>query len=155
MKLKVQFSKQREIYEVEGAGKAALDLDELSLSMRGVTAESKDVLEAVGLDGGESVVDLLDGHVSAGEVHHGLDADDVLHTVGDVESEIGGGAASAPGDVAESGVVGDHTVHPLKEVVDTIVGLWREELERENNLPVISKTFLDLLNHLHLCPLRI
>jgi hypothetical protein len=71
--------------------------------VRGIAAESENVLEAVGLDGGESVVDLVNRHVGAGEVHHGLDADDVLHPVGDVEGEIGGGATGAPGDVAECG----------------------------------------------------
>jgi hypothetical protein len=140
----------RESYEVEGAGKAALDLDELVLAVRGITAESENVLEAVGLDGGEGVIDLVDGHVGAGEVHHGLDADDVLHPVGDVEGEIGGGATGAPSDVAECGVVSHHAVHPLEEVVHSIVRLGREELEREHHLPFLRKPCLDLLNHLHL-----
>ena len=86
----------------------------ISPNPRSVTAKSKDVLETINLDGLKSVVNLLNKHVSAGEMHHGLDADHVLHTVGDVDSEIGGGTPGSPSDVAECRVVSHHTLHPLE-----------------------------------------
>lgn len=97
-----------------------------------VTAEGEDVLDAIGVDGGEGVVDLVDGHVGAGEVHHGLDAEDVLHPVGDLEGEIGGGSAGAPGDVAEGGVVRRHALHPIEQVVHPVLSLRGEEFEGEH-----------------------
>lgn len=146
--------------QVEGAGEPALDLHELVLAVRGIAAEGEDVLDPIGLDGGEGVVDLLDGHVGAGEVHHGLDADHVLHPVRDVQGEVGGGPAGAPGDVAEGRVVDDHPVHPLEKVVHAVLRLGREELEREHHLPLAAAAATavahagrlpDLLNHLHCC----
>ena len=79
-----------------------------------VTAESKDILETINLDGLKSVVNLLNRHIGAGEMHHGLDADHVLHIVGDVDSEIGGGTPGSPSDVAECRVMSHHTLHPLE-----------------------------------------
>lgn len=114
-----------------------------------VAAESKNVLEAVGLDGLEGVVDLLDGHVGAGEMHHALHADDVLHFVGDVQSQIGGGATGAPRDVAEARIVSHHPIHPLQQVVHPILRLRREELEREHHLLLIHQCLLDFVDHLH------
>lgn len=136
-------------YKVEGAGKTALDLNKLVLAMGWVAAESKNVLEAVGLDGLEGVVDLLDGHVGAGEMHHALHADDVLHFVGDVQSQIGGGATGAPRDVAEGRIVSHHPIHPLQQVVHSILRLRREELEREHHLLLIHQCLLDFVDHLH------
>ncbi|GLU03724.1 hypothetical protein SLE2022_209100 [Rubroshorea leprosula] len=52
-------------------------------------------------------------------MHHGLNADDVLHLVSNIKGEVGGGATSAPGDVAECRIVRHHPVHPLEEVVDS------------------------------------
>ena len=86
----------------------------ISPNPRSVTAKSKDVLETINLDGLKSVVNLLNRHVGAGEMHHGLDADHVLHTVGDVDSEIGGGTLDSPSDVAERRVVSHHTLYPLE-----------------------------------------
>lgn len=79
--------------------------------------------------------------------------DHVLHAVGDVEGESGGGSAGAPGDVAEGGAEGDHAVHPVEEVVDTLVGLGGEVLEGEEDLPLLRRRLPDLLYHLHLLPL--
>ena len=41
-------------------------------------------------------------------------ADHVLHPVGDVDSEIGGGTPGSPSDVVECRVVNHHTLHPLE-----------------------------------------
>ena len=60
------------------------------------------------------MVDLLNMHVGAGEMHHGLDADHVLHPVGDVESDIGDGTTGSLSDVAECRVVSHYTLHPLE-----------------------------------------
>ncbi|KAG8369332.1 hypothetical protein BUALT_Bualt14G0000400 [Buddleja alternifolia] len=120
--------------------------------MRWISAEGEDVLNAVRLDGGESVVDVLDGHVSTGEVHHSLDADHVVHSIGDVKGEIGGGSASAPGDVAKRRVVSHHSFHSIKEVIDAILGLGREELEGEDDprrVIVRGGCLEDLVYHLH------
>ena len=83
---------------------------------RSVTAESKDVLETINLDGLKSVVDLLNRNVGVGEMHHGLDADHVLHPVGDVDSEIGGGTPRSPSEIGGvlHPVVSHHTLHPLE-----------------------------------------
>jgi len=70
--------------EVESASEAALDLDEFILTMRRIATKSKNILDSIGFDGFEGVIDLLNGHVGAGEMHHSLDTDDVLHLVGDV-----------------------------------------------------------------------
>ncbi|KAG2290198.1 hypothetical protein Bca52824_049802 [Brassica carinata] len=64
-------------------------------------------------------------------MHHALHTDNVLHPGSYVEGEISSGPASSPSDVAESGAVGDHTVHTFEEVVDSIFGFGREELEGE------------------------
>ena len=118
--------------------------------MRRVAAEGKHILDAVGLDSVESMVDLLDRHVGTGEMHHGLDADGVLHLVGDLEGEIGGGATSSPCDVAEGGGVRHHPIHPVEEIIDSILGLGREEFEGEDDLSFLGARITDLLNHLHL-----
>ena len=44
-----------------------------------------------------------------------------------------------------------HAVHPLEEVLDALLGLGREVLERERR-PAIRRGLLDLLDHLHLEP---
>lgn len=75
----------------------------------------------------------------------------VLHAVGDVEGEVGGGSPGAPGDVAEGRAVRHHAVHPLEEVLDPLLGLGREVLERERR-PAILRRLLNLLDHLHLEP---
>ncbi|RRT51425.1 hypothetical protein BHE74_00034780 [Ensete ventricosum] len=77
------------------------------------------------------------------EVYH------VLHPVGDVEGEVGGGSAGAPGDVAESWVVGDHAVHAFEEVLHALLRLGREELEGEHRPPIALGRGLDLVDHLH------
>lgn len=142
-------------YEVESTGETSLDLDELVLAVRWVTTEREDIMNAIGLDGGEGVVDLLDGHVGAGEVHHGLDADHVLHAVGYLQRQIGGGSAGAPRDVAERRVVRHHPLQSVEQVVDTILRLRGEEFEREHNPIVIGRRCLqDLLYHLHLTSQR-
>ena len=51
--------------------------------MKGVAAKGKRILDAIGLDGAESVVDLLRRYVGASKVRHGLHADHILHLVGD------------------------------------------------------------------------
>lgn len=138
-------------YKVQGAGESSLDLDELILSMRRIPAQSEDILNAIGLDGGEGVVDLLDGHIRAGEVHHGLDAHHVLHAVGDLQRQIRRGSAGSPSDVAERRVVRHHPLHSVEQVVDTVLRLRREELEGEHHPVVIGARRLpDLLYHLHL-----
>lgn len=134
------------MYEVEGGGEAALDLDKLVLAVRRVTAEGEDVVDAIGVDGGEGVVDAAEGHVGAGEVHHGLDADHVLHAVGDLEGEIGGGSTGAPCDVAEGRAVGNHPLNAIEQIVHSILGLRGEELEREHHAAFAP----DLVYHLHL-----
>jgi len=73
-------------YQVACAGKAAFNLHKFVLAMWGVTSKSKHILEAIGLDGLESMVYLLNRHVGAGEVHHGLHTDNVLHLVGNFQS---------------------------------------------------------------------
>lgn len=136
-------------YQVEGAGKASLDLNKLVLAMGRVAPESKNVLEAVRLDGLEGVVDLVDRHVGAGEVHHALHADDVLHLVRNVQRQIRRRPTRTPRYVAERRVVGHHPLHPLQQVLHPILRLWREELEREQNLLLLQQRLLDLLYHLH------
>lgn len=74
----------------------------------------------------------------------------VLHAVGDVEGDVGGGSAGAPGDVAEGGVVGHHPIHPLEQVLNALLRLGREELEGEHRPPTPIHRFLDLLDNLHL-----
>lgn len=74
--------------EVESGGKTAPGLDELVVAVSMVSAKGEDVAEAVGLDGGEGVVDLVDGHIGAGQVHHRLHAHHVLHCVGDLKGEL-------------------------------------------------------------------
>ena len=68
--------------EVESASEAALDLDEFILTMRRIATKSKNILDAIGFDGFESLIDLLNWHVGAGEMHHSLDTNNVLHLVG-------------------------------------------------------------------------
>ena len=138
---------RQENYEIECTSKATLDLNKLVLAFRRITTESEDVLETINLDGLKSVIDLLHRHVGTGEMHHGLDADHVLHPVGDVESEIGGGTTGSPSDVAECGVVSHHTLHPLEQVVHCIFSFGREELEREHHF--IFPCLPDLLYYLH------
>lgn len=53
-----------------------------------------------------------------------------------------------PGNVAECWVVGHHSVHPLQQVVNSVLCLWRKELQREHRLPHF-RCFPDLLNYLH------
>lgn len=77
-------------YEIEGTGEATLDLNELVVAVRRVTAEGEDVVDAVGLDVVEGVVYLVNRHVGASEMHHSLNADHVLHPVSNLESEIRG-----------------------------------------------------------------
>lgn len=138
-------------YKIKSARKASLDLDELVLSMRGVTSECKHILDPIRLDRGEGVVDLLDRHVGAGEVHHALDAHHVLHPVGDLQRHVRRGPAGSPCDVAEGRVVRHHPLHPLEKVLDAVLRLRREELEREQHPVVIRRRRLvDLLYHLHL-----
>lgn len=94
------------------------------------------------------MVDPVNRHIGAGEVHHGLDTDHILHSVDDIESEIGGGSTGAPGDVAESRVVSDHALHSFEEVIDAIFGLGREEFEGEDDARVVG--FSDLIYYLHI-----
>lgn len=72
-----------------------------------------------------------------------------MHTVGNFEGEVGGGSPGAPGDVAEGRAVRDHAVHPLEQVLDTLLRLGREVLEREQR-PAIGRCLLDLFDHLHI-----
>lgn len=91
-----------------------MDLDKLVLAVGRVAAEGKDVVDAVGVDGGEGVVDAAEGHVGACQVHHCLNADHVLHAVGDLEGEIRGGPTGAPCDVAEGRAVGNHPLNAIE-----------------------------------------
>lgn len=135
-------------YEIKSAGEATLDLNELILTVRRIAAKSENVLYAVGLNSLKSVIDLLDGHVRARQMHHRLDAYRVLHPVRDVKREIGRGATRPPSDVAECRVVGHHTVHPLEQVLDAIFRLRREEFEGEDDL-VGGYFLLNLVYYLH------
>lgn len=138
-------------YEIESTSEAALDLDEFVLPMGRVAAKRENVLEAIRLDSLKGVIDLLDRHIGAGEMHHGLDADHVLHLVGNVEGEIGGGATGAPCNVAEGRIMCHHAIHPLEQVVHTILRLGREVLEGEHHPAAIAGGGCpDLLYHLHL-----
>lgn len=74
----------------------------------------------------------------------------VLHPIGDVYGEIGGGSAEAPaGDVAEGGVVGDHAIDALEEVLHAFLRLRGEELEGEHRPTISLRRRTYLVNHLH------
>lgn len=138
-------------YKIESTSEAAFDLDEFVLSMGRISTKREDILEAIGLDSLKSMVDLLNRHIGAGEMHHGLNTDHVLHLVGNVKGEIGGGATGAPSNVAEGRIMSHHAVHPLEEVIDTVLRLRREELEGEHHSAAIAGGGCpDLVNHLHL-----
>uniref|UniRef100_A0A2P2JJF9 Uncharacterized protein n=1 Tax=Rhizophora mucronata TaxID=61149 RepID=A0A2P2JJF9_RHIMU len=122
-------------HEVAGTSKAAFNPNEFILTARGVAAERENVLDSVGLDRFKSFIDLADEHVSASEIHQCPHADDVLHLVGDIEGEIGGGASRSPGYVAECGVVDNHPLHLIEHVVHSVLRLRRKELEREHHIP--------------------
>jgi hypothetical protein len=44
----------------------------------------------------------------------------ILHLVGDVNGQVCGAAASAPGDVTEQGPQAGHPVLPVKQVLDSL-----------------------------------
>jgi hypothetical protein len=46
----------------------------------------------------------------------------VLHALRDVEADVGGGPARAPGDVAEQRPIGRDAVQPLKQVLNPLRG---------------------------------
>jgi hypothetical protein len=134
--------------EVERARVAPLDLLERLLPLGRVAAEREDVAQA-GLFGGlEGLVDLVRGHVGAREVHHRLDADEVLHLGGQVERHVGRRAARAPRDVAKGRAAGGHAVEALEEVVDALLGARGEELEAEEGA-ALGLGRADLVDDLH------
>ena len=59
----------------------------------------------------------------------------LLHRPRDVERDVGGGAARAPRDVAEGGPERRHAHLALLQVGHPLVGLGREVLEAEEQLP--------------------
>ena len=138
-------------YKIESTSEAAFDLDEFILSMRRVAAKREDILKAIRLNSLKSMVDLLNRHIGAGKMHHGLDTDHVLHLVSNVEGEIGGGATGAPSNVTEGRIMSHHPVHPVEEVINTVLRLGREVLKGEHNSAAITGGGCrDLVNHLHL-----
>lgn len=138
-------------YKIESTSESALDLDEFVLSMRRISTKRKDILNTIGLDSLKSMIDLLNRHIGTGEMHHCLNTDHILHLVGNVEGEIGSGATGAPSNVAEGRIMSNHTVHPLEEVIDTVLCLGREILKGEHNSAAIAGGgCTDLVNNLHL-----
>lgn len=69
---------------------------------------------------GQSVIDLVDGHVGAREVHVGHEAMLILGSSGEVEGEVGGAATRAPGEVDEQGLGRLHAAQPVHEVLDAL-----------------------------------
>ena len=138
------------IHQIQRTSEPSFHLNELILPMRRVPSKREHILNPVGSNRLERVVDLLHRHVGAGQMHHRLHADRVLHPRGDLEGEIGGGSSGAPGDVAEGWAVRDQTIHPFEEILDAIFGLRREELEGEGGLALLRRGF-DLVDYLHRC----
>lgn len=44
----------------------------------------------------------------------------ILHFTGDFQCQISGSAGGTPGDVAESGVMCGHTIHPIEQILDAL-----------------------------------
>lgn len=70
----------------------------------------------------EGVVDLLDRHVGAREVHVGHQPVLLLGPRGELQGEVGGAAPCAPREVDEQGPRGFHAAEPVHQVLDTLRG---------------------------------
>lgn len=124
--------------EVAGVLEAAFGGSPLVLVSGRVTAESKDICAAslVGLEQG--IVDLLDAHVGASQMHTRLEAIDGLSLEDHFAGELGNAAASTPGDVNELGAEVVHAIHAFVEVLDTLCRLGGKYSKEKDGFPVAS-----------------
>lgn len=63
-----------ECYQVKGTCESAGNLHKLILAMRRVSSKCQNILNSIGLDSVEGMLNLLNWHVCASQVHHRLHA---------------------------------------------------------------------------------
>lgn len=78
---------------------------------------------------GQSVVNFLDGHVGASEVHVRDKAVLVLRAKGQLEGEVRRAAPRAPGKVDEKRLRGLHAAHPVHQVLHPLCVARRHNRE--------------------------
>mmetsp|Transcript_32392 Transcript_32392/g.100996 ORF Transcript_32392/g.100996 Transcript_32392/m.100996 type:complete len:535 (+) Transcript_32392:928-2532(+) len=117
------------LHEVEGAGEAALCRRPLLLAAGRIPAERHDVAHPDLLAGLEGLPTHLALLVGAGQVHVRHAAKLVLRRRGELQRELGGGAASSPGEVGEERLQCLHAYNAFPQVGNTLIGLWREVLK--------------------------
>mmetsp|Transcript_11936 Transcript_11936/g.35190 ORF Transcript_11936/g.35190 Transcript_11936/m.35190 type:complete len:302 (-) Transcript_11936:110-1015(-) len=137
-----------ELDQVQRAAKAPLDGLKLFLALGRIATQRKDVLDALLLGLIQSRLQRVHGDVGACEVHHSVNTDLVLHLGRDVQGHTGGGAARTPGDVAEDWRMRHHALLALKQVLNALLRARREELEREERLP-LRHACINLVRDLH------
>ena len=86
----------------------------------------------------ERRAELLDGRADAGEVRHRLDAEVLLDPLDDLDRAVARRAARAVGDRDERRRVLSELRERRAQVLLALLGLRREELEREARVRVLE-----------------
>ena len=97
------------------ASEASLSDLPLFLTKRWVTTQCDDVTDVSFLCSLERVVNFFLVHVGAGEVHVGWNARSLLHIGAQLDSQIGGSATGAPGEISEKRLLALHLVDAVVE----------------------------------------
>mmetsp|Transcript_73791 Transcript_73791/g.163115 ORF Transcript_73791/g.163115 Transcript_73791/m.163115 type:complete len:263 (+) Transcript_73791:2019-2807(+) len=119
------------LHEVQCATEAALGGFPLLRATRGIPSERNDVAHTDGpalLQGLPTHLLLL---IRAGEMHVGDRSEFVLGSGGELQGQLGRGAARAPGEVCEKGAQGLHLDDALLQVRHSLGRLRREILKGE------------------------
>lgn len=106
----------------------------LVLVSRRITTESENVGAAGLVSLEQGIIDLLNTHVGASQVHTGLEAVNSLSLENHLAGQLGDAASGAPCDVNELGAEVVHAIHTVVEVLNTLGGLGGEVLEGEGGL---------------------
>lgn len=119
-----------EFDKVDGIIKAVLVVDPVGSSPRRVTSESQDVAQAELLSFIQRLNDFLSGHEGTRHMHHDIHTRIFLDVSAEVKGDVGSDSASVPGNVDTERVGLAHALDTVKEVLNTLVCLGREVLER-------------------------
>mmetsp|Transcript_7227 Transcript_7227/g.14461 ORF Transcript_7227/g.14461 Transcript_7227/m.14461 type:complete len:200 (+) Transcript_7227:817-1416(+) len=124
--------------EVKCTGETGINRLEVLLADRRVSTESKDVADAGLLGLSKGNVNLLAGHVSAGEVHVRNETKSLLGLIGKLKGKVRGTTASTPGEVRIERSELLHAFEALVQVGHALLRAWGIVLKCNPRLIALS-----------------